>query len=502
MVWIIGPTEPVNPGDMFEIRFYAQDNVGISRLGLRVNGAFELADSIDLEAPLAQFTAVVNLRAPEGVRLDIPATVTLIVTDKGGHSAEKGTEVQFVDTGIPDVRLNLFGLRPDGTIHSGETLQIHVSATDNQQLGYLGFSVAGLRDSVPTSNLSDAHAFRLTVPSAWVRERQAVTAWARDAAGHGNGTFERQIPVYDFVEHPIQTVPVSADLSLEQVLWDPKRNAVYRLLAGVGTGRIDGINVLSATPLAPIPLPLAPNYFGYSVSTDSLVVAFWYERTLGVVDLLKPVRSTSLVPLQYDLELGRTPVAVQASGEHLFVALGSDRDYGRLMDVNLGTGAQVVRADLAGGTRLAPDAILLPLPDGRMLVSTEGRYGIDERFLYSPVTDAFTRTSTLGSTNPRHFVTSPSGRFLIGTTVHNAALDSVAYVRTWDWSDPWAYALSPDGEALYQTTAYGYQKVRVSDGLLLEQVKLPSKARYLIAIPDGSRLIAVGHSAVMIVSLR
>jgi hypothetical protein len=66
MVWLIGPDEPVNPGNSILVRFYAYDNVGIERLRLRVTGAFELEESIDLPEPLAQLTAVVNVPVPEG----------------------------------------------------------------------------------------------------------------------------------------------------------------------------------------------------------------------------------------------------------------------------------------------------------------------------------------------------------------------------------------------------------------------------------------------------
>jgi hypothetical protein len=439
--------------------------------------------------------------------LDVPATVTLSVADKVGHTAEGETSVQLLDSRAPVARLVFGALHSDGTIRSGESLEIVVYAADNQRLAYIGYSGAGLRDSVPASGTLDSHAFRLTIPPSWIIQRPALTGWARDASGHVSWNPEidtRQVPVYDWVDHPVLTVPVLPDFYLQQVLWDAKRNSVYQLRGGPeGRGRIDGIDVLSGAPLASIPLP--PNYpaqVAFSVSGDSLVVVLRYEPALGVVDLLKPDRPVTVVPLQYEGAANWVPRFVQRSGEHLFVALFSSGELGRLLDVNLGTGAQVIRADIDGAAEVAPYPILLPLPDGRLFVGAETEHFGTPRFLYSPESDRFTRTSKFGPVNPSRFVTSPSGRFLMGATVYDASLDSVAQVPSWDWSDPYGIALSPDGEALYQTTQYGYQKIRLSDGLLLEQVKLATKARFLIALPDGSRLIAVGESTVMIVDLR
>jgi hypothetical protein len=42
MVWLLGPSEPVNPGDSILVRFYAQDNTGIETLSIHVAGAFDL----------------------------------------------------------------------------------------------------------------------------------------------------------------------------------------------------------------------------------------------------------------------------------------------------------------------------------------------------------------------------------------------------------------------------------------------------------------------------
>ena len=82
-------------------------------------------------------------------------------------------------------------------------------------------------------------------------------------------------------------------------------------------------------------------------------------------------------------------------------------------------------------------------------------------------------------------------------------------MATQDWRGG-AAALSPDGSAVYLATSYGYEKIRLSDGRILEQVKLGTTPRLMTVSPDGSRLIVVasrpgnsnGELAIIFVDLR
>ena len=93
---------------------------------------------------------------------------------------------------------------------------------------------------------------------------------------------------------------------------------------------------------------------------------------------------------------------------------------------------------------------------------------------------------------------------MMGTTVFDAGLDTVSSIHTQDWPGGYStgLALSPDGQFAYLSTRYGYQKVRLSDLAVLEQVKLGMQPRYLFAWADGNRLIAVGYSSVLVIDLR
>jgi DNA-binding beta-propeller fold protein YncE len=98
---------------------------------------------------------------------------------------------------------------------------------------------------------------------------------------------------------------------------------------------------------------------------------------------------------------------------------------------------------------------------------------------------------------------------MLGSVVYDAALNAVDSITTADWRGGGA-ALSPDGTLVYVSTTYGYAKIRLSDGVILEQVKLGTTPGRMIVTPDGNRLIMVatrpgnsnGQLAIIVVDLR
>ena len=168
---------------------------------------------------------------------------------------------------------------------------------------------------------------------------------------------------------------------------------------------------------------------------------------------------------------------------------------------NLASGEQGFRTDIVG-----PGSNPFRLPDGRVYMVPNGN-DFDSHVIYSPESNTFTPADRLPWVQWSRFSASPSGRFMLDNLVFNASFDRVAVVESPDWKlgswpPPGASTLSADGQAAYLATAYGYDKVRVSDGALLEQVKLPAKAQVLIATSDGTRLLAVGESSTMVVDIR
>ena len=513
------PRPSAAPGDVIRFAFTARDTVGVKRVLLTFDNSFAGSDSVVFGTPKVVATDTINVPVPSSAALGFPVMATLTAFDAAGLSAEKKFNVQIVDNRPPASQLELGGLRSDNTIGTGQPLDLIVTSTDNHSLKYIGFDGGGLRDSVLATGATGSHTFRITVPTSWLQTRPVVTSWARDVSGNAssvNGA--KEIRAFDWANPPMQTTALSNDFSPIQVLWDAKRSVVYLLNTNA---QIEVVHVPSGARGAPITLPVSPHSFALTNSGDSLVVTLPGARALGVIDLRAAVRSTVIVPLQIATEdselLGpftRSPEAVQVSGSHVFVALVHGLFVARLLDVNLATGTQVIRSDLAGSADVAQRPSFFRLDDGRLLLvrDGEGSYPQDH-FVYAPGADSFTKTTRIRPAGRYQFYAAPSGHFLLRGTVLNSAFDSVTTLATRDWKEDYGLvaALSPDASVAYTGTFYGYQKVRVSDGFVLEQVNLGWFApQFLYALPDGSRLIVVGMLpgtnkgdwAVMIVDLR
>ena len=529
LVWFIGPRDAVSPGDTILFRFRARDSVGVTHAVLRLSGSVVGEIPLDLPDAPKDTEGWFEVWLPNGLEHGTVATATLVVSDAAGRKSAGTYAIRIGDSRPPTVTMEMVGL-PEGegaTIRTGATLHLLVKGHDNGRMSYIGFSGGGLRDSVRAAWTDDSRTFLVTIPESWRQERPVLTAWARDEAGNMSAVAQnntREVPVFDWVDHPIQTTPLANDGAPVGVTWDARRNVAYVLYGNSdGTGSNSRIEVISANGGArgtPIPLPVYPQAFAFSASGDSLVVTLPDARALGVIDLRQATRSTVVVPLQIATDtselLGpftRTPRSVQVSGSHVFVSLVHGLFPARLLDVNLATGTQGIRSDLGGSPDVSQNPAFFRLGDGRLLLGPESLGSAPhDHFLYQPGSNSFTRTPNLRPAGPSQFSASPSGHIMLSSTVFNAALDSVTTVSTRDWKENYQLvaALSADGTAVYTSTFYGYQKVRLSDGFVLEQVRLGTTPLLLAPLPDGSRLIAVGGLpgsnkgdwAVMLIDLR
>lgn len=495
-----GPPGSVSPGDTVTYDFIVRDStLGEKFLTLRFDGAFSDAYSFQIETTTPVTAGYVTVELPARAEPLRTAVATLIISNEAGLSHQKTFSVPILDVRLPVVQIALGGLRIDETIGTGQTLDIHVVAGDNHRLTYIGYAGGGLRDSVPATGTGDSHTFRVTVPAWWTEPRPVIRAWARDASGLVSADREssiREAPVFDWHDYPIVTVPLTNEPSVTGVLWDSKRNVAYVL-------RGSRIEVIQSTgsPGAPIVLPGAGHSFTFTESGDSLIVTLSDERALGVVDLQAAARSVNVVPLVYPNEAGRerAPKVAVVSGSHVFVTLVRGLYAGRLLDVNLSTGTQTIRTDftvLPDSTDTEQDPSLFRLPDGRLYLAPLATSYYDLRFVYSPQTDRFVRTHYLRPAPQSAFSASASGRFMLGNSVFDASLNTYIVVEKKDWKEDSFFtpkaALSPDGNSVYLATYYGIAKFNLTGQFPVEQVKLDMLPQFLIATPDGRRLIAVG----------
>ncbi len=490
-----GPPGNVNPGDSVMFNFVVRDStLGKKLLTLRFDGALTRVYLFEFEMDEYLWAGYVWVILPAEAELR-SAVATLIFSNEAGLSHEKTFSIMIWDNRRPEATLALGGLRSDGTIGTGQPLDLQVTAEDNSRLTYFGYSGGGLRDSVLANGVGDSHVFRITVPAWWTEPRPVITPWARDASGNPSQSEGRMAPVFDWTEYPMVTVPFTQEPNLNAVLWDDKRAVLYVL-------RDTRVEVVSRTGAVgpPIVFSTLPHAMALTASGDSLLVTLPAEKALGVVDLRPAVRSASLVPLNYQNEAGRErwPRAILVSGSHAFVSLVHGLYSAYLLDVNLGDGTQSIRDDFEPSNGLDGNPGLFRLADGRIYVGSRVQEYLDARYLYSPATNRFFRNNSVRAANEGSgFSTALSGRFMVVNTVYEPSLSAVQVIETQDWKgDMFSWisgaTLSQDGASVFLGTQYGIAKFNLNSQFPSRQIKLETWTRFLFATPDGSTLIAVG----------
>ena len=489
-----GPPGNVSPGDTVTFNFVVRDStLGKKYLTLRFDGAVSHVYAFEWEMDEYVWSGYVKVELPADAEPQKSAVATLIFTNEAGLSHQKTFSISIWDVVRPVVKLSLGRLRSDGTVGTGQPLDLQVTASDNHRLTYIGYSGGGLRDSVSATGTANSHAFRVTVPASWVEPRPVITVWARDASGNLGQDAETRVPVFDWYEPPMVAVQFSEQPSLSGVLWDAKRQVAYVL-------RETKIEVVSPAGAVgtPIVFSSAAHAMALTASGDSLLVTLPGEKALGVVDLLPAVRSVSLVPLTYQNEVGRErwPRSIMVSGSHVFVTLVHSLYPANLLDVNLGDATQTIRPDFSDTEGLDGDPSLFRLPDGRIYLASQVRSGSDARFLYSPATDRFVRNYTLREAVESSFSSALSGRFMVANTVYEPSLDTYRVIETQDWKEDMFQmqpaALSQDGASVFLGTHYGIARFNLNSTFPSKQIKLNTWSRFLLVTPDGSTLIVVG----------
>lgn len=491
-----GPPGTVSPGDTVTFDFIVRDSVlGEKYLTLRFDGAFSDVYTFVVTTTEVVAAYYIRIRLPSRAEPLRTALATLIVTNEAGLSHHRTFSMPILDLRPPVAAVSLGGLRSDGTIGTGQPLNIHVIAGDNHRLQYIGYAGGGLRDSVPATSTGDSHTFRITVPAHWTEPRPIIRAWARDASSLASVDSEhsrREAPVYDWRNHPVATALLTSEPWLKGVLWDSTRSVLYVMRGS----RIEVVQPTGALE-TPIILPGPGSGFTFTASGDSLLVTLPGQRALGVIDLQSTARTTTLVPLLYDDDAGtpRLPETVAVSGPHVFVTLITNGLHpSRLVDINLANGTQVIRDDFTT-SHIDGQPGLFRLPDGRVYLGPQVRIA-EPRFVYSPGTDRFARTHQLRAAAQSAFSASPSGRFMLGNTVFDAALNTYVVVERQDWKESSSWiptgALSPDGNSVFLATHYGIARFNLNSLYPVAQIKLDVQPLFMVATPDGSKLIAVG----------
>lgn len=370
----------------------------------------------------------------------------------------------------------------------GDTLRLHLTASDNRRLAFVGYVVGSpaLRlDSIAVSGTS-ADTVLTTVLPPLDTGIVSITFFARDSAGFRTVS-GAHLTVLDMIRRPTQALTIPAPVLGLAV--DPKRHVAY--LAYAGTPQIGVVDLTNGGFDTAITTPFRARGLDLSVSGDSLVAAVDSAPSLGIVNLAAVPHTATVVPVDsvYSISGPRwvaNDVRVMANGKAI-VLLAYSTPYSccsaPVVDYDLATGVSTYRTGANDRESLGRS-----WDRSRMVTATGDQTPVQAR-TYDAVTDSFAPYQNV-AVSFGFPASSDSGgsRFLIGTGLFDGALQQLRTIN----SLYTATVLSPDGTIAYVEIPEGYLKVRAADGVVLERVRLPSLAYRIAITADGSTLIVVG----------
>jgi hypothetical protein len=462
------------------------------------SGAFTVGNSelhgssLDFELDQCEFTGTIQgqnpLRATGTVNCGPAPSLT------GTWQAERGG-----DGAPPGPIGNVSGPNGDTLVVADEAV-ILAGATDDRALAWVGYRLGppiDAADSAPATGTLDDEVFHLQLSGA-AAGQSTLIIFARDSAGNLAQSAFDPVTVLDQTRRPTDLVVglnphVSTTSALADMAMDTTRRILF--LAQRDSGWIE-FNSLDGALSSPgiIPTPYPPTGLDLTPDGSTLVLGFntpgLGETTFGAVDLTGG--NFTLDTTHFELasqippfDLGGVNHLVVVSSGRVFAALNT----GTVLEYDPGTVSGQFRQDLGP----VPNEATVTTSGDRatMLVYLEGSCCPFLASVYRVAGDAFSPPAP--TLNTIEFFASTTAdltgsRFLIGNQFFDGTLTSLGPVPASDAIGSQT-ALSPDGTFAYFLTGYGYQKVRVSDGVTVERVRLLELPLALKIAPDGSRLV-------------
>ena len=492
----------VEPPDSLSVVLEAADAAGLTDLTLRVRGAATWdATRVLNQVPQANITFGVWI--PGSVALGDSAILTAESHDAFGKIASAAHRVVAVDTTIPFASVYVDTIKQQTSIElpypllffPGDSVHVHIQASDNYRLSRIAFEYLSFRDSVGVDSTAAEASFHFQIPPG-TNVMSPLWAIAVDQTGRRYGT-QAWLSVMDGVFRPIQEVkpyPAPASEASAYAL-DLRRDRLY-----LASYPHDAVHVLGLTPLTPLPDLLFANWVAsldLSPGGDTLWVLLGNPVRLLAWDLTSNRRIDSLV-----LDMGACGpghLRITANGH----AIVSGRSAGscRLLDVDLQRRTARALDVPSGNWSLASAA------DHRTVIATYGdhaRYGADA-VVYLAELGALTPVRTLfpGETSViADPALDPMGSMvLIRHRLYDRELANYRSLLPDVWN-PGIPAISWDGNTAFIGNWPGYWRLDVATAAVQERVILPFETWRLIPHPDGQRLIAFGWQWVGAVDLR
>ncbi len=505
------PTDGVEPGDSVRLTVSASDNAVVMAVIVRKSGALSGSDTIPVQNPA--YVGVLPYEVPPSTPLGTPLSFEVLAVDAAGLESPPVASDALI---VADFTDPVTGGYVHTGIHEpmvpGDTLRGTIEAGDNHRLAWVGYRIgepAVEQDSFPVTSQTTTYDFTAVAQPSWIGTPN-VSLFARDSTGNvASQDYPLTITVLDAVRRPYLTA--SGQGSVSDLVFDGKRDRLYVLHTGT-------ISVLPLSTLTHEPAILLPNGFwtsgGLEMSPDGdellLLVSFFPDTmTLGVVDLTQPVPAVDTVHLNYDSSLGLTNDLGVASNGKAFVTLWNGTGGGGLLEYDLGTDQQTLRADAGeDGVIHSPADLVVSGDRQRMLLrwAPVPCCPSDVGQVYDAGSDAFGSQGVLPFSNSRDIPASADSggdRYLIGGYLLDGGMGTLDYFDR---------PTSPGGElvisAMSSDGTYGYfsqsvegsgrgfiVKVRLADDVTMERILMPYRMGRLMVLPDGETLIGVGATS-------
>jgi hypothetical protein len=501
------PADGVEPGDVVHLSIEASDNAVVMDLIVRKSGALTGSDTVPVQSPAPSQT--LDYLVPSTTPYGTPLSFEVVAVDAAGSESDAVASDVLTIADFTDPQSGGYvytGIQ--APMVPGDTLRGTIEAGDNHRLAWVGYRVgdpAVAQDSFAVTEASVSYDFEAIAQSSWIGTPN-VSLFARDSTGNvASQDYPLTITVLDAVRRPYRNASLPA--SVTDMVFNVKRDRLYLLHSFE-------ISVLPLETFSHEPAILLPNGTwiagGLETSPDEdelvLLVGFFPDTmTLGRVDLTQAQPAVDTFHLSYDKSLGIIHDLGVASNGKALASLWNGTGGGGLLEYDLLTGAQSLRAD-------AGSAGVVPTPAN--LVSSGDRGSIflrwapvpccpnDEGQVYASGTGAFGASRSLPFSNSRDGPASSDfggDRFLVGGHLLDGALGSLGFFDypTSEGGELIVSAISPDGEIGYFAQRMGtstgtYLKVRLADDVVLERVLVPETARGLLVLPGGETLIILG----------
>ena len=373
----------------------------------------------------------------------------------------------------------------DVLVVTGETIKVVLSAHDPRGVTWVGYNLGPIADSFAVHDTAFADTIAYAVPASWDGNSN-LDVWARNPYHALAWLDVASLIVLDAVRHPYQSV--SLGVRAADAAYDPARNVMY--FTEPDSARVAVLGLGTFTFGAPIRLPMIKRALGSQgidvlPRGDTAIVALPDTAQLALLDRLANTVTTSRMT-------GISgPQWLRTSANRKAFTIGQVDSAGSIFSVvvqrDLATGRDSIRREVG---HVNPGATLWGSPDhSKVLAINVTSYpGPTCLYLYDAATDAFSSCSGPGFIpSPTATATTTGDKWYVGNVLLDGSLNVLATVGY-----KFDAGISPDGSAAYVPTWYGYDKIALPSGAVLERARIQAlgqvTARRITVFPDGNRL--------------